>query len=46
MPADQLVEVAAEIQSRVLRQLEDPHCAAVEWLRQGMPNTEAQRNAG
>lgn len=46
VPADQLTEVAAEIQLRVQQQLADPQCAAVEWLRQGMPNTEAQRNAG
>jgi hypothetical protein len=45
VPADQLVEVAAEIQSRVQRQLDDPHCAAVEWLRQGMP-VGARSDAG
>ena len=46
VPAEQLVEVAAEIQSRVLRQLEDPQCAAVEWLRQGMPDPEALPDVG
>lgn len=46
VPQEQLVEVAAEIQCKVLRQLEDPQCAAVEWLRLGIPTTEAQRNAG
>ena len=46
VPAEQLVEVAAEIQCKVLRQLEDPQCAAVEWLRQGMPDPEALRDVG
>jgi len=46
VPQEQLVEVAAEIQSEVQRQLEAPELAAIQWLRQGIPNTEAQRNVG
>ena len=46
VPAEQLTEVAAEIQLRVQRQLEDPQCAAVDWLRQGMPDSEALRDVG
>lgn len=46
VPQEQLAEVALEIQSRVQRQLEEPEAAAFEWLRQGIPNTEAQRNVG
>ena len=42
VPQEQLVEVAAEIPSEVQRQVEAP----VQWLRQGIPNTEAQRNVG
>ena len=38
VPAEQLAEVAVEIQRRLQRQLEGPECAAVEWLRQGIPD--------
>lgn len=46
VPAEQLTEVAAEIQLRVQQQLENPQCAAVEWLRQGMPTAESRSDAG
>jgi hypothetical protein len=38
VPQDQLLEVAAEIQRGVERQLEEPERAAVEWLRKGLPD--------
>jgi hypothetical protein len=34
---DQLQEVAAQLHDDTRRQLEEPERAAVQWLRQGMP---------
>lgn len=45
VPAEQLQEVASEIEQAVHQQLEDPERAAVEWLRQAIPD-DAQRHAG
>jgi hypothetical protein len=45
VPREQLAEVAAEIQNKVQRQLEEPERAAVEWLRQGIPGPQAARDA-
>lgn len=44
VPPEQLAEVASEIERSVHQQLDDPELAAVEWLRQGIPE-EAQRHA-
>lgn len=41
VPTEQLQEVASEIQQAVHQQLDDPERAAVEWLRQGMPERHA-----
>lgn len=43
VPAEQLQEVASEIEQAVHRQLADPELAAVEWLRQAIPEA-AQRH--
>ena len=42
---EQRDEVASEIQSDSRWQQLEPECAAVEWLRQGMP-VEGSRDAG
>lgn len=46
VPHEQLVEVSTEIQRKVKQQLDDPERAAVEWLRQGIPDPEARRDVG
>jgi hypothetical protein len=46
VPHEQLVEVAAEIENRVRRQLQEPECAAADWLRQGIPDTESRPVVG
>jgi len=46
VPHEQLDEVAAEIQRKVQRQLEEPERAAVEWLRRGMPDPQIRRDVG
>jgi hypothetical protein len=38
VPDDQLREVAADIQRNAWRQIKEPEHAAVEWLRQGIPD--------
>lgn len=38
LPDDQLREVAAELQRKVECQVSEPEHAAVEWLRQGIPD--------
>ena len=38
VPPEQLAEVAAELERKARRALDEPEHAAVEWLRQGIPN--------
>lgn len=38
LPADQLREVAAEIQRETQRAIDEPEHAAAVWLRQGIPD--------
>ena len=45
VPAEQLQEVASEIEQAVHQQLNEPELAAVEWLRQSIPD-DVQRHAG
>jgi hypothetical protein len=43
---EQRDEVATEIQSDSRWQQLEPECAAVEWLRQGIPHPDARRDVG
>jgi hypothetical protein len=38
VPAEQLDELAEELRRNLERQAEDPERAAVDWLRQGIPD--------
>ena len=37
VPRDQLAEVAGELRSRTLRQLDEPELAATDWATLGIP---------